>query len=67
MRVVVVYQVPVLVEVDTTSGLVESVIVDDEAVSGPLDVMLGVGGDDERRRAFEIAEEADWPAWQLGN
>jgi hypothetical protein len=36
-------------------------------MSMPLDVMRGVGGDDERRRAFEIAAEPDWPAWQLGN
>lgn len=66
MTILVVCQVPVYVEVDTTRGRVVSVTVDDEAVSQPVDV-LGVGNDDDRRRALELVEEGTWPAWRFGN
>lgn len=68
MRVFVRFQVPVLVEVDLDSGAVVSVVVDDErAVSA--DEVFSLDGDvtdTERGRATDIAENAGWPAWRLG-
>lgn len=54
------YTVPVCVTVDTDSGEVTRVVVDDEAV-----VLLP----DQQNcgpRAIEIAEAVSWPAWEFG-
>ena len=65
----VVYQVPVLVEVDEHEGVVVSVRVEDEGVRDPVDVVDLAGGvltDERRQRLIDVAEAASWPAWQLG-
>jgi len=65
----VVYQVPLLVEVDEQQGAVVSVRVEDEGAHDPVDVVDLAGGvltDERRQRLIEVAEAAQWPAWQLG-
>jgi hypothetical protein len=69
MSVFVRYSVPVLAEVDLSAGRVLRVQVDDEAVAGPEDVFAidePPLRDSDHRRAADIAEQAAWPAWELG-
>lgn len=55
----VVYAVPVIVEVDTDSGEVVRVNVDDG--SAKLDP-----GENPESEAVKIAETTGWPAWEFG-
>lgn len=62
----VLYTCPVVVEVDTDTGEIVRVNVDDENVR--LDpAQIEAAKDNEAERvATEIAEEATWPAWEFG-
>ena len=78
MKVCVTLYAPVHVALDTRTGKVLSVEVDDEG----FEIGAGVNADDEievqrldnfepapeaiRERAIAIAIAADWPAWQIG-
>jgi hypothetical protein len=69
MSTFVLYNVPVLVEIDLDRAEVVSVRVDDEQADGPLDVIsIDAGGvaAEGARRAAQIAESESWPAWELG-
>jgi hypothetical protein len=67
MTVYVRYEVPVLVEVDLRHRKVVAVHVEDEAVSGPLEAVDGIGRKPRRAaQAIDIAEASDWPTWQFG-
>jgi len=55
----VVYMVPVIVEVDLETGLVERVNVDDE--NARLDPDAG-----NDPASVQVAENAEWPAWEFG-
>lgn len=69
MRVYVQYSVPVLVEVDLDDNEIVAVLVEDEQVEGPTDVIAvdadglsaGAGA-----RAVPIAESESWPVWEFG-
>ena len=65
------YAVPVTVVVDTDTGIIERVVVDDEMV----ELVVPHTGSDETgaevpedllRQAADIAEESHWPAWEVG-
>lgn len=68
VAITVVFSVPVHVEVDERVGTVLSAKVDDEAVVGPVDVIvLDERPDLERiERAMSIADDAPWPGWMFG-
>lgn len=65
------YAVPVTVVIDTDTGTVERVVVEDEMVGL---VVPHTGADDTGaevpedllRQAADIAEANHWPAWEVG-
>lgn len=66
-QVEVMYSVPVAVTVDLELGEVVRVRVWDECIEGPT--AQWAGSSDEamvRVAAADIAQEADWPAWEVG-
>jgi hypothetical protein len=68
VRVYVQYKVHVLVEVDLDDEEVVAVLVDDEQLEGPADV-IAVDADVSAlasARALAIAENESWPAWEFG-
>jgi len=68
MVIYVHYKVPLLAEVETETGEVLSVHLNDEAIEGPLEVTAD-GGDLSgaiRQRALRIAESSIWPGWEAG-
>jgi hypothetical protein len=72
MLVNVCYRVPVVVVVNTTTGHIERVTVDDESISGieyceRASDCHPLGADtDTARTARRIAESDVWPAWEFG-
>lgn len=67
------YTVPVIAVVDLDEGTVTRVVVSDEEIKGPNEVLEAVGvgaGRDltgtEKTRAKQIAESTIWPAWDTG-
>jgi hypothetical protein len=66
---IVAYSVPVAVFVDLDTGEVTRVVVEDEAMSDPLSAFPDDGDQltsDQRERAVDIAESAEWPSWDIG-
>lgn len=59
------YLVPVYVIVDIEDESVTRVVVADEEIRHDRLYARTPGNDDERR-AEEIAETADWPEWEFG-
>ncbi len=70
MAVYVQYMVPVLVEVDLDKGTVSDVYVLDEEIDDrPTEVLSVEQGDvgaEDARRAVEICNAEEWPAWRFG-
>lgn len=70
MIVYVSYVVPVIAIVDTRSGEVDRVVVDDECVRFDDEFLhedqTPVKSARAKRRAFEIAETQIWPVWETG-
>lgn len=70
MAVYVQYMVPVLVEVDLDKGTVSDVYVLDEEIDDrPTEVLSVDQGDvaaGDARRAVEICNSEEWPAWRFG-
>lgn len=70
MSVYVQYMVPVLVEVDLDRGAVSDVYVLDEEIDDrPTEVLSVEQGDvraEDARRAVELCETEEWPAWRFG-
>ncbi len=70
MSVYVQYMVPVLVEVDLDKGAVSDVYVLDEEIDDrPTEVLSVEQGDvaaEDARRAVELCEIEEWPAWRFG-
>jgi hypothetical protein len=69
MIVVVKYQVPVYVTVDITRRRVERVEVDDTGAeqTGEIEVPdAPYASQEQQAQARWIAEEAEWPAWEIG-
>ncbi|MCZ7537923.1 MAG: hypothetical protein M5T61_19645, partial [Acidimicrobiia bacterium] len=70
MSVYVQYMVPVLVEVDLDRKAVSDVYVLDEEIGHrPTEVLSVEQGDvraEDARRAVELCETEEWPAWRFG-
>jgi hypothetical protein len=70
VAVYVQYMVPVLVEVDLDKGAVSDVhVLDEEIDDRPTEVLsVEQGGVDaeDARRAIELCETEEWPAWRFG-
>lgn len=70
MSVYVQYMVPVLVEVDLDKGAVSDVYVLDEEIDDrPTEVLSIEQGHvraEDARRAVELCETEEWPAWRFG-
>lgn len=60
------YRVPVSVIVDIETGEVTRVRVMDESIEEWATYAASPGERDAMTRAYEIAAEADWPAWEIG-
>jgi hypothetical protein len=63
------YRVPVIAEVEISTGEVVAVHLADEEIEGPLSVTDAAGQParpKKRRRAVEIAEAELWPGWSTG-
>jgi hypothetical protein len=63
------YRVPVIAEVEISTGEVVAVHLADEEIEGPLSVTDPAGQPakpKKRRRAVEIAEAELWPGWSTG-
>lgn len=63
MTVTLVYHVPVYVDVDTRTGRVTSVTADD---TGAEFHHVLEGGERGLTKAQRIAEEVEWPSWEVG-
>ena len=70
MPVYVQFMVPVLVKVDLDQGRVSDVHVLDEEIDDRsaevLPVEKGQVRAEEARRAIELCESEEWPAWRFG-
>ena len=72
MLVNVCYRVPVVAVVDTETGKIERVIVDDVSISKPEycetsdDCRALPDKNRHAQRAVKIAESQEWPAWSIG-
>jgi hypothetical protein len=67
MTITLVFNVSVHVEVDEVHRAVVSVKVDDEHAVGPVCAIEDDEGSTELlARGAAIAEEADWPIWEVG-
>jgi hypothetical protein len=69
----VVYQAPVYVRVDTMTGTVVSVVVDDEGCRPDANASVTMPDNNGWRARDQVADEArdiaaraQWPAWRLG-
>lgn len=60
------YRVPVCVTVDLAAVEVTRVRVWDEAPEQWANFAGSPGERDAMTRAYDVAEDADWPAWEVG-
>lgn len=64
--IILVFNVPVHVEVDKARRAVVSVKIDDERAVGPAQAIGGALDSDAALRCAAIAEDLAWPMWELG-
>lgn len=69
MPIILVFNVPIHVEIDERARAVLSVKIDDEHAEGPLSILDGhkeVVDAEALARSAAIVDEVSWPAWELG-
>jgi hypothetical protein len=69
MRLYLQYRADVWVEVDTDEDDVVRVVVDDQTMTVPVEVVdrgAAPAATEGRARALAIADSRDWPSWDYG-